>query len=78
MAKTRKAVYKSIAKHRDRQIARQKLITQIRLGNIARPCTCQECKRKARIEAHHEDYSKPLDVKWLCKSCHCLEHKKVL
>ena len=28
--------------------------------------------------AHHEDYSKPLQVTWLCAFCHAKERRKYL
>jgi hypothetical protein len=40
-------------------------------GRLTRPNRCQRCGNKHPIiEAHHDDYSKPLDVEWLCKRCH--------
>ena len=40
-------------------------------GDLIRPTTCSNCKKdNGLIEASHLDYSQPLDVVWLCRSCH--------
>lgn len=43
-------------------------------GVLVKPDSCQGCGNHAgepyMIEAHHHDYTKPLDVIWLCVSCH--------
>lgn len=52
--------------------AAQRLIRyHIDAGHIVRPDTCEECGCTDRkIEAAHKDYDRPLDVRWLCRSCH--------
>jgi formylmethanofuran dehydrogenase subunit E len=35
---------------------------------------CEVCGDK-KAEAHHDDYSKPLDVRWLCTTHHAEWHK---
>lgn len=45
----------------------------LRCGVLIRPTVCSGCgcsDSEHRIEAHHYDYSKPLDVIWLCTPCH--------
>jgi formylmethanofuran dehydrogenase subunit E len=39
-------------------------------GTLIKPNTCQRCGAAGRIEMHHADYAKPLEVQFLCKSCH--------
>lgn len=48
----------------------------VRLGFLVRPKACPKCKRSdLGIHAHHKDYSKPLNVNWLCSECHGKEHR---
>lgn len=46
----------------------------IRIGRLVRPEACSLCSKKGWIVAHHPDYSKPLEVQWVCNSCHRLIH----
>jgi len=42
---------------------------------MVRPKECQGCGRtNTAIHGHHPDYSKPLEVEWLCGSCHKFAH----
>lgn len=45
----------------------------IRTGKLERK-PCEKCGNP-KSQGHHEDYSKLLDVKWLCASCHKKEHR---
>lgn len=47
-------------------------------GELVRPSTCSECSRPCKPDAHHDDYSKPLNVRWLCRACHGKAHRKHL
>jgi hypothetical protein len=38
---------------------------------------CEACGSE-KSEAHHEDYSNPLLIKWLCHKCHVSLHAKML
>lgn len=47
-------------------------------GKVDKPKECQRCfKTNTTIYGHHGDYSKPLEVEWLCGSCHKREHYRL-
>ena len=45
-------------------------------GRIEKPDVCSVCMAGGRIHGHHDDYSRPLDVRWLCTKCHTDWHKE--
>lgn len=49
--------------------ARLAVSNALRDGKIQRK-PCFFCGSEERLEAHHHDYALPLDVYWLCKTCH--------
>lgn len=61
-----------------KQEAYRKVRSAIATGKLKRPRKCQRCGQhdikcsdgRTRIQAHHHDYSKPLDVEWICIKCH--------
>ncbi len=56
--------------------ARQIVHLALRIGALVRPEVCEECGERKRLTAHHEDYQKPLQVRWLCYLCHAQEHRR--
>lgn len=60
----------------EKNIARAAVANAVRGGRIVRPSSCESCHGADRsITAHHDDYSRPLDVRWLCTACHGAAHK---
>lgn len=55
--------------------ARSKVKYATKAGRLVRASHCVECKEERFTEGHHPDYSKPLEVDWLCKECHRKLHK---
>ena len=64
---------KACEKNPTQDNAHKALNTALKAGKIIKPDRCQSCGRndsESRLCAHHYDYSRPLDVIWLCSVCH--------
>lgn len=48
----------------------------LRSGRVVRPDHCSVCRTLCTPHGHHDDYSKPLVVRWLCSACHSAHHRK--
>ena len=66
--------YRKTAIGKIKNHAHQKVKTAIRSGKLIR-MGCEICGNM-KSEAHHPDYSKPLNIIWLCSFHHKEWHKK--
>jgi len=77
------AIKKRIAEAEARGVSRQR-ISQLRYPEHAAanraaprrsaPGKCEECGETRKLHGHHDDYSKPKQVRWLCGRCHAEFH----
>ena len=52
------------------------VLKAIKDGRLIRPYHCEQCGKQNRIiYAHHDDYNKFLEVRWLCSRCHHHWHR---
>lgn len=54
--------------------AQRIMANAIHRGDLIRPDACSKCGSSFRVAGHHDDYSKPLEVIWLCQPCHNRHH----
>jgi hypothetical protein len=54
--------------------AHTKVNNAVRDDRLIKPNTCEGCGGEGSLHGHHEDYSKPLEVDWLCPACHKSRH----
>jgi len=60
-----------------KRIAQQKATRAVIRGIIAKKDYCEDCGISGvKIHKHHHDYSKPLNVVFLCVKCHGVRHRK--
>ena len=71
------AVFKSrlavCEKHPTKYNAHKVVETAVNAGVIKKPDYCMGCgcpASESRVESHHHDYCKPLEVVWVCARCH--------
>ena len=59
---------------KEQRVLARMLVAKAKKSDVLIQQPCQICGRKATVVAHHEDYSQPLAVTWLCCSHHRLRH----
>jgi hypothetical protein len=57
----------------EKERARQQAWNAANRGDIQRQ-PCEVCGVE-KVDAHHDDYSKPLEVRWLCRAHHMEVHR---
>ncbi len=60
----------------DKAFCHKEVEAAVRKGLLTKQ-PCERCGSTDLIHAHHDDYSKPLDVRWLCPIHHRERHREL-
>jgi hypothetical protein len=63
-------------RNKEKVNAQRAVFRAVKSGLLIRALNCCQCGVDGKMHAHHDDYTKRLDVKWLCSSCHGLSRRK--
>jgi len=63
-------------RNREKRSAHHVVSNAVRDGMLTRG-PCEICGTNIGVQAHHEDYSRPLDVVWLCHVHHGERHREI-
>ena len=75
---SRKSIEKWTAKNKIKKDAHLKLRYNVKMGRIKKSSICFICGDNTLLHGHHQDYSRPLDVVWLCAKCHQYIHRLLI
>ena len=67
--------YRTDAEFRFKESVRRLTWHAIKAGKLVSQA-CEVCGKK-KVDAHHEDYMKPFDVRWLCRKHHLARHAEL-
>jgi hypothetical protein len=74
-----KKIHNKSNKKYEKKYPFKKIAQNIAHRNIKIPKNqlCETCNKRKAKHKHHEDYNKPLDIKFLCIKCHRELHRKI-
>lgn len=64
-------------RNKEKRKAQNAVCNAVRDGKITKPECCEVCGKRKKLQGHHEDYSRPLSVIWLCAVCHGFRHREL-
>lgn len=62
--------------HGDKYKAHYTVYNALKSGLLKKE-PCGRCRTTKNVHAHHEDYSRPLNIVWLCQAHHRERHKEL-
>ena len=71
----KKSIAKWVSNNPEKVKAHAMVLNAKKVGDLV-PEPCEICGTTDDIHAHHDDYDKPLGVRWLCRTHHTEHHVK--